>query len=151
MLEDVGAQEWTARGLSDGDVIIARALGSILLRVNSIELGLKHILDREMGKPVPKKHDLVVLWNCLTGHWKQKVSEASGVPMDDIREALGHYKDAAVALRYGGSLGEQTAQPPVAQTMRKHAADLQKLANALGGRAHPPIELEEVEPRELGR
>ena len=131
MLESVDEEEWKARGLSKGDV---RAL----LR---IELGLKHILDREMGEPVPKKHDLVILWNLLTDEWRKKVAEASCVPMEDIREALGHYKKAAVALRYGGSLGEQTGQPPVVDTMRKHAAVLQKLANTLGGRAHPAIGL----------
>ena len=69
--------------------------------------------------------------------------------MEDIREALGQYKKAAVALRYGGSLGEQTGQPPVADTMRKHAAVLQKLANTLGDWAHPAIRLRQVEPREL--
>ena len=69
--------------------------------------------------------------------------------MEDIREALGQYKRASVALRYGGSLGEQTAQSPVADTMRKHAAVLQKLANTLGGWAHPAIALRKVEPREL--
>ena len=119
------------------------------MRINSIELGLKHILDREIGRSVPKKHDLVILWNRLTDEWKEEVAEASCVPMEVIREALGQYKDAAVTLRYGGPLGEQTTQPPVAETMRKHAAVLQKLANTLGGRAHPAIELREVEPREL--
>ena len=91
-----------------------------------------------------QKHDLVILWNSLTDEWKEKVAEASCVPMGDIREALGQYKDAAVALRYGGSLGEQTAQSPVADTMRKHAAVLQKLANTLGGRAHPAIALRTI-------
>ena len=120
MLEGVDREEWKARGLSEGVVMFALALGSILLRINSIELGLKHILDREMGRSVPKKHDLVILWNRLTDEWKEEVAEASCVPMEDIREALGQYKDAAVTLRYGGPL--QTTQPPVAETMRKHAA-----------------------------
>ena len=44
-----------------GDVMLARALGSIHLRINSIELGLKHILVREMGRPVSIEHDLVIL------------------------------------------------------------------------------------------
>ena len=149
MLEDVDREKWMKRGLSKGDVVFARALGSILLRINSIELGLKHILNREMGRTVPKKHDLVKLWNCLTDEWKEKVAETSCVPMEDIREALGQYKDAAVNLRYGGPLGEQSTRPPVANTMNKHAEVLQKLANTLGGRAHPPIELRKVEPREL--
>ena len=149
MLEGVDGEEWKARGLSKGDVMFALTFGSILLRINSIELGLKYILDREMEIPFPKKHDLVILWNLLTDEWKEKVAEASCVPMEDIREALGQYKDAAVTLRYGGSLGEQTAQPPVADTMRKQAAVLQKLANTLGGRAHPAIELREVESSEL--
>ena len=149
MLEGVDGEEWKARGLSKGDVMFARALGSILLRINSIELGLKHILDREMGRPVPRKHDLVILWNHLTDEWREKVAEASCVPMEDIREALGQYKDAAVTLRYGGSLGEQTGQPPLTDTIRKHAVVLQQLANTLGGRAHPAIELREVEPSEL--
>ena len=149
MLEGVDREEWKARGLSEGDVRFALALGSILLRINSIELGLKHILDREIGRSVPKKHDLVILWNRLTDEWKEEVAEASCVPMEVIREALGQYKDAAVTLRYGGPLGEQTTQPPVAETMRTHAAVLQKLANTLGGRAHPAIELRKVEPREL--
>ena len=149
MLEGVDGEEWKARGLSKGDVMFALTLGSILLRINSIELGLKHILDREMGIPVPKRHDLVMLWNRLTDEWREKVAEASRVSMEDIREALGQYKDAAVTMRYGGSLGEQTGQAPVADTMRKHAAVLQKLANTLGGRAHPAIELREVDPREL--
>ena len=76
MLEGTDREEWRARGLSEGDVMFALALGSILLRINSIELGLKHILDREMGRPVPKKHDLVILWNRLTDEWKEKVAEA---------------------------------------------------------------------------
>ena len=63
MLESVDEEEWKARGLSKGDVTYARSLGSLLLRINSIELGLKHILDREMGEPVPKEHNLVKLWN----------------------------------------------------------------------------------------
>ena len=75
MLEGVDGEEWKARGLSKGDVMFALALGSIHLRINSIELGLKHILDREMGRPVPKKHDLVILWNSLTDEWKEKVAE----------------------------------------------------------------------------
>ncbi|MCY4259756.1 MAG: hypothetical protein OXC91_05795 [Rhodobacteraceae bacterium] len=138
-----------ARGLSEGDVMFALALGPIFLRINSIELGLKHILDHEMGRSVPKKHDLVILWNRLTDEWKEKVAEASCVPLEDLRETLGHYKDAAVTLRYGGPLGEQTGQPPMADAMRKNAAVLQKVANALEGRAHAAIELREVEPREL--
>ena len=149
MLEGVDGEEWKARGLSKGDVMFALTLGSILLRINSIELGLKHILDRKMGRPVPKRHDLVMLWNRLTDEWREKVAEASRVSMEDIREALGQYKDAAVTMRYGGSLGEQTGQAPVADTMRKQAAVLQKLANTLGGRAHPAIELREVDPREF--
>ena len=149
MLESVDEEEWRARGLSKGDVMFARTQGSILLRINSIELGLKHILDREMGEHVPYIHDLVKLWNRLTNEWREKVAEGSCVPMEDIREALGHYKKAAVTLRYGGSLGEQTGQPPVADTMRKHAVVLQKLANTLGGWAHPAIGLRQVEPREL--
>ena len=65
MLQDVDGEEWTARGLSKGDVMLARALGSIHLRINSIELGLKHILVREMGRPVSIEHDLVILWDRL--------------------------------------------------------------------------------------
>ncbi len=149
MLEGVDEEEWKARGLSKGDVMFALTLGSVLLRINSIELGLKHILDREMGRSVPKKHDLVILWNRLTDEWREKVAVASCVPMEDIREAFGHYKDAAVTLRYGGSLGEQTGQPPVADTIRKHAAALRKLASTLGGRAHSAIGLRKVVPREL--
>ena len=149
MLEGVDREEWKVRGLSDGDLMLALAMGPMLFRINSIELGLKHILDREMGRPVPKEHDLVILWKRLTVEWKDKVAEASGVPMKDIRETLGHYKDAAVNLRYGGPLGEQTKQPLVAETISKHAVVLKKLANTLGGRAHPAIELQEVKPREL--
>ena len=149
MLEGVDEEEWKARGLSKGDVMFARTLGSILLRINSIELGLKHILDREMGSSVPKKHDLVILWNCLSDEWRKKVAEASCVPMEDIREAFGHYKDAAVTLRHGGSLGEQTGQPPVAEMIRKHAAVLWKVASTFGGRADPPIGLRKVVTREL--
>ena len=81
MLQDVDGEEWTARGLSKGDVMLARALGSIHLRINSIELGLKHILVREMGRPVSIEHDLVILWDRLTDEWKEKVAEASCVPM----------------------------------------------------------------------
>ena len=72
MLEGVDGEEWTARGLSKGDVMLARALGSIHLRINSIELGLKHILYREMGRPISVEHDLVILWNRLTDEWKGK-------------------------------------------------------------------------------
>ena len=149
MLEDVDREEWKGRGLSEGDVMFAVALGPIFLRINSIELGLKHILDNETGRPVPRKHDLVILWNLLTDEWREKVAEASCVRVEDIRDTLGHYKDAAVTLRYGGPLGEQSMKPPVADSMRKHAAVLQKLANAVGGRAHAAIELQKVEPREL--
>ena len=165
MLESVDEEEWKARGLSKGDVMFALTQGSLLLRINSIELGLKHILDRETGEPVPKKvpkkvpkevpkevpkiHNLVKLWNRLPDGWREKVAEASCVPMKDIREALGQYKYAAVNLRYGGSLGEQAGQPPVVDTVRKHAAVLQKLANTLADWAHPAIRLRQVEPREL--
>lgn len=107
MLEDVAQQVWSARGLSDGDVMFAIVVGSIFLRINGIELGLKHILDSAMGKPAPKKHDLVVLWNHLTDEWKKKVALASYAPIDDIWEVLGQYKYAAVTLRYGGLSGEQ--------------------------------------------
>ena len=41
--------------------MFALALGPIFLRINGIELGLKRIVDNEMGRPVPKKHDLVIL------------------------------------------------------------------------------------------
>ena len=149
MLEGVNQEQWKASGLSDGGLMLAPAMGSILLRILSIELGLKHILDREMGKTVPRKHDLVILWNRLSDEWKEKVAEASCVSMKDIREALGQYRDAAVALRYGGPLGERATQPPAAVKMRAHAVVPQKPANALGGRAHPPIKLQEVKPREL--
>ena len=149
MLESVDEEEWKARGLSKGDVMFALTQGSLLLRINSIELGLKHILDRETGEPVPEIHNLVKLWNRLPDKWREKVAEASCVPMKDIREALGQYKYAAVNLRYGGSLGEQTGQPPVVDTVRKHTAVLQKLANTLGDWAHPAIRLRQVEPREL--
>ena len=98
MLEGVDRGEWKARGLSDGDVMFALALGSILLRINSIELGLKHILDREMGRPVPKKHDLVILWNRLTDEWKDKVAEESCVPMEDIREGRCHVNHRVTSL-----------------------------------------------------
>ena len=106
-------EEWKARGLSESDVMFALSLGSILLRINSIELGLKHILDKEMGRPAPKKHDLVILWNRLTDEWKENVAEVSCVPMEDIRDALGQYKDAAVTLRYGGPLGACATGPPL--------------------------------------
>ena len=43
-------EEWKARGLSKGDVMFARTQGSILLRINSIELGLKHILEATSPK-----------------------------------------------------------------------------------------------------
>ena len=33
MLQDVDGEEWTARGLSKGDVMLARAFGSIHLRI----------------------------------------------------------------------------------------------------------------------
>ena len=149
MLEGADREQWKAHGLSEGDVMLALALGPIILRVNSIELGLKHILDRETGRSVPKQHDLVKLWSRLPDEWKEKVAKTTRVPMKDIRETLGQYKDAAVALRYGGPLGEQITQPPKAETMKKHAVILQKLANTVGGAAHAPIELQRVEPREL--
>ena len=147
MLQDVDGEEWERRGLSSGDVMFARISGALLLRINSIELGLKYILDRQMGRHVPPKHDLVILWDLLTDRWREKVAEASQVPMEDIREALGQHRTANVALRYGGSFGEQHVQPPVVDTMRKHAVVLQKLANTLAGRAHPAIELRKVDPR----
>ncbi len=148
MLEHTDQEEWKEYGLSEGDVMFALALGPIFLRINSIELGLKHIVNDEMGRAVPRKHDLIILWNLLTTEWKKKVAEGSDVPMEDIREVLGRYKDAAVTLRYGGPLGEQSTQPPVADTMRKEAVVLKKLANTLGGGAHPAIELQIVEPEE---
>ena len=55
MLEGVDREEWKARGLSEGDLMFALAMGPILLRINSIELGLKHILDREMGRTRPQE------------------------------------------------------------------------------------------------
>ena len=44
MLEDADREEWKARGLSEGDVMIALSLGSLFLRINSIELGLKGVV-----------------------------------------------------------------------------------------------------------
>ena len=61
MLEGADQEKLKGRSLSEGDVMFALASGPIFLRINSIELGLKHILDNEMGRPVPKKHDLVIL------------------------------------------------------------------------------------------
>lgn len=148
MLEGADGEKWRAQGLSKGDVMLALALGPIFLRINCIELGLKHILDNEMEKPFPKKHDLVMLWNLLTDEWRNQVARESGVPLDDIRETLGHYKDAAVNLRYGGPFGEQGTRPPKADSIRKDAIILQKLANALGGRSHPPIGVREVKPHD---
>ena len=149
MLEDVDREKWKEYGLSEGDLLFALAMGPIFLRINSIELGLKHILDTNIRRPFPKKHDLVILWNLLTDGWKEKIARDSHIPTKDIRETLGHYKDAAVVLRYGGRpLGEQTTQPPMAEMMRKDAAVLQKLANTLGGQSHPPIEVQEVQQKD---
>ena len=146
MLEGVDREEWKARDLSHGDVLLAPTMGVVLLRVNSIELGLKHILDAQMKRQFPKKHDLAILRDLLTDGWKEDVAKATGSPIEDIRETLGHYKGPSVALRYGGPLGEQNAQPPAVDRMRRQAVVLQRVANALGGQAHQAFELEKVKP-----
>ena len=120
--------------------MLATAFGQVFLRINSIELGLKHIINRELGKFPPHIHDLVKLWECLTDDWREKLVKCSGISEADIRKTLEDHKLASVAVRFGGNFG---ATPPGAEMIRKEASVLEKLANTIGGSAHPPIQVKE--------
>ena len=129
MLEDVDREEWKGRGLSEGDVMFAVALGPIFLRINSIELGLKHILDNEMGRPVPRKHDLVILWNLLTDEWREKVAEASCVRVEDIRDTG---RDRRGSRPPEGDYGRSSGSAP--RTVRQlHANRLSRMCGHVPG------------------
>ena len=139
MLDGVDQEEWEARGLAEDDVHVAKGLGSMFLRINSIELGLKAIIDEKMGKPVRDQHNLAALWDRLTEKWRDRVAEDAGFPKEEIREVLAQYKMASVALRYGGAFGPQ-GDPPDFDAVRRAGMVLHKLANVLGSMARPPFE-----------
>lgn len=138
MLDDVDKEIWSARGLSELDVMVGAGLGSLLLRAYSIELGLKDILARRMQRPT-QGHDLVRLWESLSDEWQETVAEGSGVGREDIPATLRRYKDTAVNARYGKSFGEETGQAPDQSRMQADAEILRKLANWLGALAHGPM------------
>ena len=141
MLQDADKELWKARGCSEGDVSLAIPFGQVFLRVNSIELGLKHIIKTELGRSPPKKHDLVQLWECLTEEWRRKIVEITDISEDDIQTTLEDHKQASVAARFGGNFG---VTPPRWEMMSGQAVILERLASALGGRAHSPIKLKKL-------
>ena len=148
LLQDVDREAWTARGLGPFDVPAAQAWAGILLYAYSIELGLKDILARRMETRVPKVHDLVQHWERLTDEWRERVAKKSGVPVADIRETLGRFRNAGVNLRYGKPWGEQTEQAARVDVMQNDLEVLAKLAGLLAGWACPPITGLDVERRE---
>ena len=139
LLDDMDRKTSKAPGLSELDVAAARGWAATLLRVYSIELGLKDILAMRMRTSVDPTHDLVKLWNCLTDEWRTQVVEKSGLPVEDIRETLGRYRNAAVNLRYGKPWGDQPEQSARLDVMLKDMVALRSLANLLGTSAYPPI------------
>ena len=139
MLDDVGQEEWEARGLAEGDVRVAKGMGSMFLRITSIELGLKAIIDDKMGKPVRDAHDLAALWDRLTDKWRDRVADDMGFPKEEIREVLAQHRLASKALRCGGAFGPR-GDPPDFNSVRKAGMVLHKLANVLGSMARPPLE-----------
>ena len=141
MLQDTDRELWITRGCSEGDVLLAITLGQVLLRVNSIELGLKHIIKAELQRSPPKTHDLVDLWECLTEDWRSKIVEVTDVSARDIRTTLEDHKRASVSVRFGGSFG---AAPEQREMISKEAVVLERLASVLGGRAHPPVKLKRL-------
>ncbi len=75
MLEGVDREECN---LSEGDVMFVLTRGPIMLRINSIELGLKHILDSEMGELSPGSMTFVVLWNSVNSMPPHESGRATG-------------------------------------------------------------------------
>ena len=136
MLQDTDRATWKGRGCSEGDVLLAITLGQMLLRINSIELGLKHVIKSEMQKAPPKRHDLAQLWDLLTNEWRRKIAEVTDSTEDEIRTTLDDHKSASVHIRFGGNFGATSQQP---ETARRQAVVLERLANTLGGKAHPAV------------
>ena len=136
MLQDTDKELWEARSCSEGDVLSAISFGQVFLRVNSIELGLKHIIKTKLGSSPPRTHDLVKLWEYLTEKWRRKIVEITGISEDDIRTTLEDHKQASVNVRFGGDFG---ATPARREMISKEAVILERLASAIGGHAHPPI------------
>ena len=141
ILQDTDEELWKDRGCSEGDVLLAILFGQVFLRVNSIELGLKHIIKTELGRSPPKKHDLAELWECLTEEWRRIIVELTSISEDDIRTTLEDHKRASVTVRFGGNFG---ATPPEPEMISTEAEILEKLASILGGRVHPPIKLKKL-------
>lgn len=148
LLDDMDRETWRARGLSELDVAAAQAWASTLLRVYSIELGLKDILAMRMRTSVAHIHDLVELWKRLTDEWWATVVEKSGLPAKDIRETLGRFRQAAVNLRYGKPWGDQPEKAARPDVMLNDVVVLRSLANLLGYSAYPPITGLKMERRE---
>jgi len=146
LLDGKGATTGQESGFSEVDV--ACTLGSQFLRINSIELGLKHIIAHEIEGAVPKKHDLVFLWRSLTEQWKKKITEETGISEIDIRDLLERYKNAAVDMRFFG--GDFGARPKQGQSPKKDdisidAQNLKRLSDILGSMAYPIIKAVKAE------
>ena len=144
MLDAIDEDTWKKKGFSNDDVIIAKALAALFLRINSIELGLKHILVNEIKCPLPKKdrHNLVALWDRLSEKWRHLLSRDT----NNIRQTLERYKNTSVAARFGGSFGvAPVSDIPSRQDMLSDAHNIQILANILGELACPPITTNPVE------
>ncbi|MCY4302992.1 MAG: hypothetical protein OXC68_14835 [Aestuariivita sp.] len=147
ILDTIDEDTWRQNGLSDGDVRMTKNLTTLFLRVNSIELGLKHILANEIKYPLPERdrHNLVTLWDRLTDERRHSLSQDSDIPMPNIRQTLERYKNVSVAARFGGTFGNAPASgTPSRQSMLSNDNILKNLANILGPRACPPIKLEPV-------
>ena len=141
MLDAVNQAEWEQRGFSKGDAVVAPAMACTFLRVNSIELGLKALIDDKMGQQVRDQHNLAALWDRLTDKWRERVVEAMGADTtsDEVREVLAKYKMGSTALRYGGPLGVEDSNPPTPASMQRNLLILSTLANALADLVAPPI------------
>ena len=148
MLDTVNQAEWEQRGLSKGDAIMAPAMACTFLRVNSIELGLKALIDDKMGQHIRDQHNLAALWDRLTDKWRERVVEAmkADTTSDEVRKVLAKYKMGSTALRYGGPLGVEDPNPPTPASIQRNLLILSTLTNALVDLVAPPISVAEVKP-----
>ena len=134
MLDDIESETWINRGLSEDDIRLASSLAANFLRIISIELGLKHIINYKMQQDVEHTHDLYKLWKKLDVQWKNKISKKSNFPETKIQDVLERYKSAFENMRYGeGGFGFKPGENNVPMEDRKNSVPILKnLANILG-------------------
>ncbi len=117
------------------------------LRVNSIELGLKALIDDKMGQQIRDQHNLAALWDRLTDKWRKRVGAmGADTTLDEVWKVLATYKMGSTALRYGSPLGVEDPNPPTRASMQRNFLILCTLANALADLVAPPISVTEVKP-----